>query len=115
MFEIEDLGPQPHTQRFGRSELADRVDDGEPGADRPLGVVLVRLGIAEIDQHPVAHVLGDKPGEADNGVGDAAVIGADDLAQILWIVARRQRRRADQIAEHHGQLAPLRPRWWPQG
>ena len=35
------------------------------------------------------------------------MIGAEDLAQILGIEARRQRRRADQIAEHHGQLAPL--------
>jgi hypothetical protein len=28
------------------------------------------------------------------------VIGADDLAQILGIIVRRQRRRAHQIAEH---------------
>ena len=32
--------------------------------DRPLGIVLVRLRIAEIDEHPVAHVLGDKAAEA---------------------------------------------------
>jgi ABC-type glutathione transport system ATPase component len=63
--------------------------------------------VAEVDQHTVAHVFGDKAGEAGDRVGDAAVIGADDLAQILGIVARRQRRRADQIAEHHRQLAPL--------
>jgi hypothetical protein len=68
----------------------------------------MRLRIAEIDQHPIAHVFGDKAGEPGDRVGDAAVIGADDLAQILRVVARRQRRRADQIAEHHGQLAPLR-------
>ena len=37
----------------------------------------------------------------------AAVIGADDLAQILGIEPRRQRRRADEIAEHHRQLAAL--------
>jgi hypothetical protein len=29
------------------------------------------------------------------GVGDAAMVGADDLAQILGIEARGQRRRAD--------------------
>ncbi len=35
------------------------------------------------------------------------MISADHLAQIFGIEARRQRRRTDQIAEHHGQLAPL--------
>ena len=68
----------------------------------------MRLGIAEVDEHATAHVLGDKPGEAGSRVRDAAVVGADDLAQILGIVARRQRRRANKIAEHHRQLAPLR-------
>ena len=67
----------------------------------------MRLGIAKIDQHPIAHVFGDKPGEAGDRVGNAAVIGADDLTQILGIEARRQRRRANQIAEHHRQLPPL--------
>ena len=36
-----------------------------------------------------------------------AVIGADDLAQILGIEPRRERGRADEIAEHHRQLAPF--------
>jgi hypothetical protein len=35
------------------------------------------------------------------------MIRPDDLAQVLRIEALRQRRRADQVAEHHGQLAPL--------
>jgi hypothetical protein len=67
----------------------------------------MRLGIAEINQHPVAHILGDKAAKAGDGVGDAAMIGADDLAQILGIEAGGQRRRTDQIAEHDGQLPPL--------
>ena len=63
--------------------------------------------VTEIDQHAVAHVFGDKAAKAADGVGDAAVVGADDLAQILGIEARRQRRRTDQIAEHQRQLPPL--------
>ena len=35
------------------------------------------------------------------------MIGPDNLAQVLGVVARRQRRRAHQIAEHHRQLPPL--------
>jgi hypothetical protein len=98
---------EPHIQRLRRLEPADSVDDGEPGANCPFGVVLVRLRIAKIDQHAVAHVFGDKTGKPADGVGDAAVIGPDDLAQILGVIARRQRRRPDQVTEHHGELAPL--------
>jgi hypothetical protein len=35
------------------------------------------------------------------------VVGADDRAQVLRVEPRRQRCRADPIAEHHGQLPPL--------
>jgi hypothetical protein len=36
------------------------------------------------------------------------VIAADDLAQIFRVEACRQGCRADQVAEHHRQLPPLR-------
>src|SRR5271169_2961611 len=97
----------PHVQRLLCGEPADRLDDREPGTSRALGIVLMRLGIAEINQDAVAHTLGDKTAKAADGVGDAAMVGADDLAQILGIEAGRQRRRADQIAEHHRKLPPL--------
>ena len=45
-------------------EATDRVDDTQPGPDRPLGIVLMRSRVAEIDQDTVAHVLGDKAIEA---------------------------------------------------
>jgi hypothetical protein len=35
-------------------------DDREPDPHRAFRVVLMRLGIAEIGQHAVAHVLGDE-------------------------------------------------------
>ena len=70
---------------------------------------LMRLRIAEVNQHTVAHILGDKTAKAADGVGDAAMVGADDLAQILGIEARRQRRRSHQVTEHDCELAPLGP------
>jgi hypothetical protein len=98
---------EPHIQRFRCSQSADCVDDGEPSSHRPFSVVLMRLRIAEIDQHPVTHVLGDKAGVPGDGLGDGAVIGGNYLAQILGIEPRRQCGRADQVAEHHRQLPPL--------
>ena len=53
-------------------------------------------------EHPVAHVLGDKPVEATDRLGDSTVVIPDQLAQILRVMTGRERGRADQIAEHHG-------------
>jgi hypothetical protein len=86
-------------------EAADRVDDTQPRPDRPLGIVLMRSWVAEIDQHAVAHVLGDETVESGYHLGNRTVIRADDLAQIFGIEARGEFGRADQIAEHHRELS----------
>ena len=54
--------PDPHAQRRARrgDELRRRLDDREPGLHGALGVVFVRLRIAEIGEHAVAHVFGDE-------------------------------------------------------
>ena len=60
--------PDPRGQRFAirSGQPAHRRRDGEAGPDRSLGVVLVRVGPAEIGQHPVAHELGDVPFQTDD-------------------------------------------------
>jgi hypothetical protein len=63
--------------------------------------------LAEIDQHSVAHVLGDKAVEIVDRLTDRAIVVADLLAQILGVEPRRQRSRADKIAEHDRQLPPF--------
>src|SRR5215831_7673153 len=79
----------------------------EPGPHRALGVVLMRPRVAEISQHPVAHVFGDKPVIARDDASNGVLIGADLLAQFLGVEPRRQGRRADEVAKHHRQLPPL--------
>ena len=98
-----------HLQRSaGRGrELRHRLDQRKPGTHGALGVMLVGLGIAEISQHAVAHVLGDEPAGLGDLLGAATVIGTDDLAHVLGIQPRRQRGRADEVAEHHRELAAL--------
>jgi hypothetical protein len=44
----------------------------------------MRLGIAEIDQHAIAHIFGDEAVEPVDGIGDRAVVVPDQLAQVLW-------------------------------
>jgi hypothetical protein len=68
---------KPHLQILARRQSADRFYHRETGAHRPLGIVLMRSRIAEIDQHPVAHEFGDKAFEPGDGRGDRVVIGAD--------------------------------------
>ena len=72
--------------------VAYRSHQLQPCAHGPLCVVLVRLGVAEVDQDPVAHVLRYEAAEALHGLRDALLIGRNDLAQVFRVHARRQRR-----------------------
>ena len=90
-----------------RLQPAYRGDQLQPRAHRSLGVVLVGLRIAEVDQHAVAHVLRDEPAEALHGLGDALLIGRNDLAEVFRVHAGREGRRADKVREHHRDLAAL--------
>ena len=94
-------------QRSAGLQRCHRRDQLQPRPHRPLGVVLMRLRIAEIHQHAVAHVLRHEPAEALHGLGDAFLIGRNDLAQVLRVHAGGERRRADQVREHHRDLAAL--------
>jgi hypothetical protein len=101
--------PDPRLQRQPgrRVEPGYRLNERQPGPHRALGVVLVGPRISEIGEHAVAHVFGDKPAGTLDDRGSAAVAGTDHRPQILEVEPRRQGRRADQIAEHHRQLAPF--------
>src|SRR5262249_61579372 len=79
-------------------QISYSVDQREPGAHALLGVILVRLGIAEIDENAIAHVAGDDALIATNDLRDASVISPDHSAQVLRIEAGRKRRRAHQVA-----------------
>ena len=79
----------------------------QPRAHGTFCVVLVGLGVAEVDQNTIAHVLRDEPTEALHGLGDALLVGRNDLAEIFRVHARRERRRADQVGEHHRHLTAL--------
>jgi hypothetical protein len=109
---------EPHLEPFREAEAADRGADRERGAHRPLGVVFMRLRVAEIGQNAIAHQFGDIAAEPRDRVADAGVIGAEDVAQLFRVEPRRECRRADQIAKKHGQLPPLgggRRRWLRDG
>ena len=83
-------------------EARDRIDEGQARPDRPLGVGFIGLRVAEIDQGAVAHIAGDKAVECgDQAAGQFVKVG-DDLAEIFGVKPLAQRRRPDQVDEHHG-------------
>ena len=73
-------------------QRADGRGDREPGPHRPLGLVLVRPGPAEIGQHAVAHELGDMALEARDLARDGVLVGAEDLAHLLGVEPARRAR-----------------------
>ena len=74
----------------------------DPGAERRQ-----RVEDCEARADAVAHELGDEAVEAPNGLAHGLLIGADHIAHVLGIDLRREARRIRQVAEHHGQVAPL--------
>ena len=62
-----------------------RLDNGKPGSNGALGIVLVRLGIAKVGKHAVAHILRDKPAVALDQLSAATVIRANHPVQVFRI------------------------------
>jgi hypothetical protein len=90
-----------------RRQRADGLDRRERGAHRPRRVVLVRAGVAEPDHHAVAEQLRDVAVEGGDRRGHRVAVGAEQPAQVLGVEPHRQRGGADQVADHHGEVAAL--------
>ena len=80
---------------------------GERSSDRPLGLVLVRSGPAEIGEHTIAHQLGNAALETIDGASRGALVGEEQLTHVLRIEPRRKLSRADEVDEHDRELAAL--------
>ena len=102
-----DADPGRELDAGTRSQRGDRLDHREGGADRALGIALLGLRVAEERQHAIAHIFGEVTLEVLDHLRAAALIGGDDRPQIFGVELRRERGRADQIAEQHGQLSAL--------
>jgi hypothetical protein len=72
-------------QWLGLLELPDSVDERKTGSHCLLRIVLVRLRVAEIHQHAIAHVFGDKAAEMGDPIGNTPMIRSNDLTQVLGI------------------------------
>jgi hypothetical protein len=90
------------------SSLAARFcDDPEPGAHRPQGGVFLGLGESEVDQDPVAQVLGDVSPEAVDGRFAGLLVVPNDRAQLLGVEALRERGGIRQVTKKDRDMAAL--------
>ena len=101
--------PDSHREFLTRACLQGRYGFGDVQrcVDRPCRVVLMRAGKAKVSQDPVAEEFRDETVVARQHARAGVLIGVDDLAHVLGIEPRRERRRSDEVAEHDSELAPV--------
>ena len=92
------------------AKLLDRLQDAQGGADRALGVVLVRHRRAEDRHHRVPDELLDRASEALDVGLDALVVRAEERAHVLGIGAVRAPGEADEVDEEDGDDLSFLPR-----
>ena len=88
-------------------ETRERLQHAEARMGRATRVVLVRARIAEEHQQPVAEILRDVAVVLLHDARAGRLEALQQRVHVLRIELRRQRRRPDQVAEHHRQVAPL--------
>ncbi len=92
----------PHVKlelRLPFVQLGDRLDDTQAGADRPLGIVLVRDRRAEDRHHRVADELLDGSTVSLELVPQSRVVRTDPGAYVFRVGPVGGGREADEIAE----------------
>jgi hypothetical protein len=70
-----------------------------------LSVIFVGLGVAEIDEQPIAEVLRNMPLKAGDHLGAGVLIGPHHLAEVFRIELAGEGGGVDQVTEQHGELA----------
>ena len=88
-------------------QLGKRALDRQRRPRCAFGVVLLRHRIAEQRHQPVAELLGDMAAHLRHRRRGGIEISADQVAPLLGIEPRGNAGRADQIAEHHREVAAL--------
>jgi hypothetical protein len=100
--------PHPHRERLRhrnrRRQPGHGIDHCQTRTDRALGVVLMRMRVAEEHEDPVAHVARDRSPVPPYALGAGGLVGADDVAQLLQLESVGETRRVDEVAEQHREL-----------
>jgi hypothetical protein len=104
-----DAGDELRLARTGvlAFEFGERAVNGERGANRAFGIVLLRDRVSEQSHQPVAERLGDTSAHLRHRGRGRVEVGAEQNAPVLDVETGRKAGRSDKIAEHHGDGAAL--------
>ena len=112
------MHPQAHGKLFPRGkrqpgvERVEGMQQAEPRPPGPLGVVVMRHGIAEVHEQAIAEVLRDIAVKAVDHCRTGLVIRLHDRAQVFRVQAARQLGGVHQITEHDREMPAFRHRRW---
>ena len=106
---------QPHAAFLLQADVqrSHGLQDAQASPSSPLGVVLVRLGIAKVHQQAVTQILRDIPIEALDHRGTGLLVGPHHVAPVFRVELPGQAGRVHQVTEQHRELPALglrRPR-----
>jgi hypothetical protein len=87
----------------------DRPHNLQTSVDSAPGIILVRLGVANVDQQAIAQVLGNMALKALEDLSGCSLVGLHYLAVFFRVQLARKPCRVHQITEHHRELAPFGP------
>src|SRR5215471_6130071 len=86
-------------------QVCHRLKDSQASPYCSLGIVLVRLGIAKIDQQSITKELGNIAVKTRDDVCAHLLIRTDNLSEVLRVELPRQGSGLHQITEHHRKLS----------
>src|SRR5215469_16567385 len=89
------------------TNLRDRLNQLKASVYCTLSIILMCLRVSEIREHAVAHVLRYKSAGLSDLFSAAAMVAGDDLPHVFGIEASGESGRADEVAEHDGNLPAL--------
>jgi hypothetical protein len=72
-----------------------------------LGIVFVSLRIAKVHQKAISELLGDMPFKGVDDLRASLLVGSYHLAKFFGVDLDRESGGADQVTEHHRELATL--------
>ena len=102
-----DSEPYPETRLQPGIEGYEGVEHTQASPHSSVGVVLVRLRRAKVDQEPIPQVLRDVATVALDHLIARHLVGTHDLAQVFGVQPAGEGGGIDQSAEHHRQLTPF--------
>ena len=88
-----------------RIQLSQGLHHPQPGPHRPLRVIFVRQGVAEVDEQTIAEILRDMAVKAGDHLGAGLLIGPHHLAPVFGVELAGEHGRIHQITEQHRELA----------